>query len=655
LINPRIPCAALVRTLRLLLAVLATAATFAGAALLSAGSAFASAPFSVPGTTVGLPSQISLYETAANATYTIATPTGEHPAELSGEVTVSSSFGAGYLQIDNSAGTVLRVVRLPSAANPSGQQPFTVSLAGLLPAANGLTSITFVERGGSTPACTVPPRVTLSSLVVKFAGTPTAPRTIDDFFPAGLQRVTIYTSAQPTTAEEQAVLELTTALTANDGLQSVAVKALPASGAPAAPTSSFDRTVVIRQGGNPAVSVIPGPGGGSILQLTGDASSLPDQASLFASSLARLAHTARATVNHPAQPNIAIGASSYTFSQLGLSATMSVYGTQSTALQIDEARFGPSVSSITVHLIGAYTPVGPQGEGTLTASVQNIPLLNLRLNASGSFNSTFTIPRELLSRSTVIELTADYSPGIVCVPDTPAMTLAVYPQSYVTADHSSKLLGGFPSLPQSFVKGMDVALQASSIPELNAAAETAAGMQGLTGVALRPQVIPFQQAAGSHNGTLIVANESGIKQLGLNPPIGKNANQLSAALPGHPNLTVSGGFAAIESFADPAHNRNVLLVTTTGGWGQLDSIFSAIATTGWYALVGDSYASVNGGTPVDLTIRSSGVSAVTPPPPTSLKWQIIFIAVGAVALAILFFLLGLWRGHRRRRVDSTKR
>jgi hypothetical protein len=643
----------LVRAPRLLLAV-ATTAALTSAALLIPASALASAPFSVPGTTVGLPSQISLYETAANATYSIATPTGEHPAELSGEVTVSSSFGSGYVLIENSAGTVLRDVHLPNAANPSGQQPFTVSLAGLL-TAKGLTPITFVERGGNTPACTVPPRLTLSSLAVKFAGTPTAPRTIDDFFPAGLQRVTIYTSAQPTTAEEQAVLELTTALTANDGLQSVVVKALPSSGEPAVPTSSFDRTVVIRQGGNAAVSVIPTGGGGSILRLTGDASSLPHQASLFASSLAGLAHTASATVNHPAKPSIAIGASSYTFSQLGLSATMSVYGTQTTALPIDEAQFGPSVSSITVHLIGAYTPVGPQGEATLTASVQNIPLLNLRLGTSGSFNTTFTIPRELLSRSTVIQLTADYSPGIKCVPDTPAMTLAVYPQSYVTADHASKLLGGFPALPQSFVKGMDVALQASTIPELNAAAETAAGMQALTAVALRPQVIPFQQAATSDNGTLIIANESGIRQLGLNPPLGKNAGQLSAALPGHPNVSVGGGFAAIEAFSDPAHNRNVLLVTTTGGWQQLNSIFHAIATTGWYAIVGDTYASVNGGTPIDLTIRQSGIPAVTPPPPTSLKWQIIFIAVGGVALAILFFLFGLWGGRRRRTTRSKKR
>jgi hypothetical protein len=624
------------------------------AALLAPGSALAAAPFSVPGTVVGLPSQISLYETAANATYSIATPAGEHPAQLSGEVTVSSTFGSGYVLIENSAGTVLRSVQLPTAANTSGQQPFTVSLAGLL-TKNGLTPVTFVERGGNTPACTVPPRLTLSSLVVKFAGTPTAPRTIDDFFPTGLQRVTIYTSAQPTAAEEQAVLELTTALTANDGLQSVTVKPLPASGEPAAPTSSFDRTVVIRQGGSAAVSVIPGRGGGSILQLTGDASSLPHQASLFASSLARLAHTARATVNHAAKPSVQIGASSYTFAQLGLSATLSVYGQQTASLAIDEAQFGANVSSITVHLTGAYTPIGSQGEGTLTASVANIPLANLRLDASGSFNTTFTIPRELLSRSTAVELTADYSPGIKCEPDTPPMNLAVYPQSYVTADHSSKLLGGFPSLPQSFVKGMDVALQASSIPELNAAAETAAGMQALTAVALRPQVIPFTEAASSPDGTLIIANESGIKQLKLNPPLGENAGQLSAALPGHPNLSVGGGFAAIESFADPAHNRNVLLVTATGGWQQLNSIFSAIATTGWYALVGDSYASVNGGTPVDLTIRSSGISTVTPPPATSLKWQIIFISVGGVALAILFFLLGFWGGGRRRKPSAKKR
>jgi len=621
--------------------------------LLVPASAAASTPYTVPGSTVGLPQEVSLYETAATATYSISTPSGEHPIELGGEMTAGANFGSGFLLIENAQGIVLRSVPVPAPTSISGQSFFTVSLAGL-PTAHGQTQVTLAIRGGNTPACTIPPHLTLTSLSVRFAGTPTAPTTIDGFFPLSLNKVTIYTSAIPTPAEEQAVTQLATALTLNYGSQSVAVKALPASSEPAAPASPFDRTVVVREGGSAAVSVIPGSGGGSILQLTGGATSLPHQASLFASSLAKLAHAKTATVTKPALATTSIGATSYTFQQLNLSATMSVFGTQTVALPIDEGQLGAGLSAINVHLIGAYTPIGSQGEGTLTASVGNIPLANLRLGSSGSFNTTFTIPHELLSRDTVIDLTADYSPGIKCEPDTPAMSLAVYPQSYLTVNRSAKLLGGFPSLPESFVKGMDVALQADSIPELNAAVETVTGMQALTSVALSPQVIPFAQAANARVGTLIIANDAGIKQLGIDPPLGDSAHQLSAALPGHPNVQVAGGFAAIESFADAKHDRNVLLVTTSGGWNQLNAIFRAIATTGWYSLVGDTYASVGGGNPTDLTIRDSGVSTVTPPPPTSKKWQIIFIASGGVALAILAFLVGFWRGRRRRKSGKKR-
>jgi hypothetical protein len=635
------------------LPLLAATCAIAATLLLPAGAAAATS-YTVAGSSIGLPAQVSLYETAATATYRLSTPAGEHPVELAGEMTAGANFGSGYLLVENAQGIVLRSVPVPAPTSISGQSFFTVSLAGLT-TANGQTPLTLAIRGGNTPACTVPPHLTLTSLAVRYAGKPTAPTTIDSFFPSSLGTVTIYTSPTPTSAEEQAVTQLATALTVNYGAQSVQLKALPANGAtPAAPASPFDRTVVVRQGPAAAVTVTAGSGGGAILQLTGDATSLPHQASLFASSLARLAHAKSATVNKPALPTTSTRASSYTFAQLNLSATLSVFGSQTVALPIDESQLGAGLSAITVHLIGAYTPIGPQGEGTLTASVQNIPLANLRLGSSGSFNTTFTIPHELLSRDTVIDLTADYSPGIKCEPDTPAMSLAVYPQSYLTVNRSTKLLGGFPSLPESFVKGMDVALQADTIAELNAAVQTVTGMQALTSVPLSPQIIPFAQAANSRVGTLIITNDAGIKQLGIEPPLGDSANQLSAALPGHPDVTVAGGFAAIESFADPKHGRNVLLITTSGGWGQLNTIFHAIATTGWYSLVGDTYASVAGGTPTDLTIRDSGVSTVTPPPTTSKTWQIIFIASGGVALAVLAFLVGLWRGRRRRKSGKKR-
>lgn len=617
-----------------------------------AAAASAAPQISSSATSLGLPPTIHLTQlpsetgSATSVTYSLLVPSGLRPATLVGTVQAPSSPGSGYLEIEDSAGAVLSLVRLPGSSRGTPTVPFTASLAGLQ-TVGGTAQLTFALSGTNTIDCN-PIQVNVGPGRVGFTGTPIAPRTVDTFFTKGLQRVSIYTDPTPTAAEDQAVLELTDSLIANYGVTSVDVHALAGGSSPPATTSAFDRTVVIRQGGTAGVSVVPAVGGGSILQLSGDASSLPTQAKLFAASLAQLAHATKAVVVRPETVPQATGVTTYTFGQLGLSALASVYGERTLALTLNVGQLGGALRALTVHLIGGYTPLGSQGQGTLTATVGSLPLANLRLNESGRLNTAFSIPHQLITGATKIALTVNYSPEIQCLPGTPSMTFGLYPSSYITVDRPATQPGGFLSLPGAFVHGMDVALQNGTITELDVAAKTIVAMQGLAGVALSPHLIPFGEAASNSVGTLIVADGAGVKQLDLNPPLEESGAQITASFPGQPRIGLAGGFAALESFADPSHSRIVLLVTATRTWAALTPLFGAITAKGWSSLTGDTFASVAGGPPTDLTIRSSGVSTSTPPPPPSSGWQVIFIIVGVVALGILGF--SAWRVIRRRRV-----
>jgi hypothetical protein len=633
-------------------------ALIAAAGVVVVGSLGAAARAASPQTSVtigwsalGLKPSVNLAQTGYTTTSNVPVPAGLHPAILNGVLTVGQNAGSGDLEVEDASGSILGSVALPSATSASGEVRFHVPLGGLA-VSRGSARLTLALRGGSAQGCVVPPEVLLSALSTTFTGTPAQPRTIDDFFPPVLQRITIDTDAQPTLAEQQAVLTLTAALTAHyAGLPpTIAVGALPPGGAVSAPPASpLDRTVVVREGGSAGIALSTAPGGAAILQVSGTGAALTRQASVFATSLSSLLHAPRAVAESAPARAVRSTASQYTFSQLGLSAGGQVVGAVSSPLTLPEGVLGGPLNSITVHMLGTYTPVTAPGRGTLTASVGGVLLAGVGLGPSGKLDTTFTIPRQLLSSSTQIQLTVDYGPGTLCGPVTPPLSFSIFPWSSITVARQVTPSGGFATLPGSFLRGMNVAVQGGSTAALNAAAIAVSGLQTLTGTQLEPTVIPFGQGATSRTSTVIAADSASVRRLRLNPPLALAPGQISAQLVGAPSIAVSGGAGAIEVFADPSRRRTVLLVTTTGAWSLLDPVFSALSVSGWFGLSGDTYASVNGGPVRKLTLRSSGVATFTPPPPPPSKgWAVTFIVVGGVALAILAFIFGGWYAIRRR-------
>jgi Bacterial cellulose synthase subunit len=603
--------------------------------------------------TLGLPATFSLDETAGSQNQTIPVPAGLHAAVLSGVLHAPASLGSGYLEIDSSTGTALGSVRLPRPSAGAGAVPFHISLAGA-PVHDGAVTVSFALRQPTqAPAaqCALTPQPSVSSLATTFTGSAAAPRTIAEFFPPVLSQIIIYTSPTPTPAEQQATLQLAASLVSHYEpiTVGVTVRALaPGSPTPAASPDPLTRSVVIRQQQPGGVSIVPAGHSGTVLQLSGSSTTLAEQTSLFSTNLSQLAQVPDAVVDRAASAPHLNTASVYTFGQLNLSTSGSVLGQQSLSFELDQGQLGGPLSSITVHLRAHYTPVVPPTQGTLTVSVNSVQLAATRLTTAGSVSSTFTIPSSLLSRKVTVQLNVAYSPGGSCTGPALPISFSVDPRSYVVVSDTSAPAGAFSALPTAFLGGMAVSMQSASINQLQYAILAVAGLQALTAEPLFPQVVPYGSIADNGLGALIVADAAGVSQLGLDPPLQGNTAQITAGLAGRPAVSFTGGVGSVQSFADKAHHRTVLLITTTAGWHLVAPLFTQLARTGWSSLTGDVYAAGTTGTPVDLTVRDSGIIPFEPP--ASHRWYLWFLAAGLVALVLIAAAV-IRQGRRGRRRD----
>jgi len=582
---------------------------------------------------LGLPSSVQLNEVDQTQTYLIPTPSGLHAVALNGVVYAPINFGVGYLEVVDAAGAPLGWVRLPRTGY-LGEVHFHVSLRGV-PATDGAVTIGLQLRqaGGSFyNHCGIPPQVTVAGLSTAFSGRALAPRTIDAFFPPVLHHVTIYTSATPTAAEQQATLQLTAALVAHyEPLPlAVTVAQLPANGnLPPAQNPLFDRVVVIAQTGGGGIAIIP-DGASTALALTGSATTLAVQTALFTEQLADLAQVPNATVtaaNAAPQLNTA---SAYTFSQLGISGSAEVLGQNSLSFSLDQGTLGGPLSSATVHLYADYTPVIAPARGTVVISSGSVVLDTIALNRTGRLATTFTIPRPLMTRKIPITLALTYAAGNVCAATTPEMDFSLEPWSAVTVTTLGAAAGGFNAVPTAFLQGMDVALGQPSISQLSDATEVVAEMQALTVAPLDPQVVSLRAAAASGLGSVIVAGSPLVDHLGLNPPLAGNATALSVDGRSRLRLQLNGGLGSIQSFVE--NNRTVLLITTTGPWSLLNPLFSDLTSAGWSSLSGDVFVAGPARHPEDLTIRTSGIATFTPSDAGS--WELWFVLAFLIAAAL---------------------
>ncbi len=167
---------------------------------------------SVPWTALGLPAEIDISTAAGNEDFTLPLPLGANPKQLRGRIDLPVDSPAGYLEIQDSRGTFLAAVDLPTVAAGHVTVPLDadISAAQVTRSSVGLSLI--VRQIDDDLRCRPREPITITDLSTVFVGQEPEPTTIATFFPPVLERVSIYAPEDADQSEQQAVLTLASAL-----------------------------------------------------------------------------------------------------------------------------------------------------------------------------------------------------------------------------------------------------------------------------------------------------------------------------------------------------------------------------------------------------------------------------------------------------------
>lgn len=604
--------------------------------------------------TLGLPSSVDLDATSSRD-FTIPVPQGARRVVLAGQIRSPRDVGDAQLAIDDAQGRPVASFGVPAA--PGTASPFTADLSAL-PVVDGAVSIRIALRQSHSTSdrCASTPAVTLFDLAATFAVVGTAPpRTVQGFLPAVLTGLTVQVPGAPTPAEQQAALDLVTAVTTRYQPAPVDVRVVASDTAPAGSPVVDDplhRTVVITEGGDPAVTVEHDGDGRGYLAISGSAQTLAQQTSLFTTQTSALAQAASVTVTEPGSRAVH-GTDTLTFDQLGASAQAQVLGRADAYVGFAPTAFGsPGLGAARVHLLADHTPVHPDDTASLVVESAGVVVQSLRLDESGHVDRSFDLPTEMSGRSTGITMQLTFTPRGGCTPFTAPMSFRTDPRSTVSVVSDGGPRGGFASLPLAFAPSVQVALDDSDPGHLSRAASVLQSIQRLTATPLNVVVVPPEQAASSGSGALVVADTATVETLKLSPPLSGSAESTRVDLVSPLSATVSSGLGSIQAFADGG--RTVVLVTASGDWAPVDRLLSYAAgrEEGWASLSGDVLVAGVDGEPAALTVRTDGSPRFLADTPTS--WR-RWLWLGGVALIVAAASVGVSWVRRRRSAPVRSR
>jgi hypothetical protein len=583
----------------------------------------------------------------------IPVPTGMTAIRLRGTIHAPQNIGAGYLEIDDSEGRFLALVELPVLAAGQAVRPFEADIA---PArANGASvrvSMT-VRPNDFVQECGPAQEVELTDLTTVYAGDEPPPATVAGFFPPVLQRVTVYAPTDADASEQQATLTLVSTLTRLYSPQPVQIRvsSQPRGTAPPA-MGPMARAIVVERGSAGLTLEQPGEPLAH-LRVSGRGDELTTQVSLLGNDLQQMVQVARARVDQPSVSALPTD-DTLTFKQLDLAGRADVLRRSNFNVGVDRAALGGGrFESVRVHLLADYTPVAAQDAASVVVRAGDVVVYNTPLDNSGHIDATFDMSSADIGQRVSLDFEVNFTPRQECGPLIAPMSFVVDPRSTLTLLRGGSPLAGFDSVPSEFSPEFYVALDGSGPNQLGYAARVVGSISRLTTTALTPKVIDVKAAAEAEKGALIVANSAAMEQTSLDLPIAGNRAAIDFGLPEELRAEIDNGLGSIQAFADPARNRSVVLVTTTGAWTLVDPLFDYIDSfgSGWSELSGDVLAAGAAGVPVNVEIRSEDSSPL-PSPQTADRspWLQLGAAVAVIALLAAITVAWLWR---RRRTDDA--
>ncbi|MEV6770181.1 hypothetical protein AB0N05_16310 [Nocardia sp. NPDC051030] len=503
-------------------------------------------------------------------TLTLPVLPGLVPSAIVGTIQLPPKIARGTLDVHSGARLLDRV---PLPNDPKA--PVRLSLAGAEVEDDTITvtlSTALVEEPGTCVIDWLGRPTTLSDPAIVYFGEEVQPTTVADFLPAVLQRLTIYVPSEPTETESAAALSLGTAVIARYNGQPVVVelRKIPAGGQADHAPAFLERQIAITESSTTGLSLATGAE--PVLTIAGDKNSLPDQIRLLTSDLTKIALATKVRAQSlPAAPQIAPEAAS--LSELGQSQLSSTgFGAVRVDIGIDQARLGRAAKDVRVRLLGNYTPLPNTMNGQITVRVGSHQLDSWPVSGDGRIERWIDIPDEVLGRFTTLSVTLQQT-GLAygCGLEQP-ITLTIDPDSEVTSRIAKPPVpGGFQALPQGLLPQVDVGLRTPGFADTVRAATILNGLQRLTSVPMRPELVSFDTAVRSSKPAILIT-ANGDVPASIRLPLAESEDV----------LTVSSHNAALaELKIDPAmpfgslqttwsNNRTVVVATSTNAPEHLD-------------------------------------------------------------------------------------
>jgi hypothetical protein len=611
----------------------------------------------LPGPTISLAdlgsqSAVSFYVNQGNGstTLTLPVPVGLKPVQLTARLELPVDIRFANLTVMQGTRTVSR-----QALPLQDQAEVVIPLAGVEVSGDwvslNLTTTALAPDGYCWNAMSP---IRLADAAVTFAGAETPPGSVADFLPPVLRKITIGMPAKPSFAESNAAIQLAAAVAKRNGQQpEVSVVPLP-TGADTVPmrAAPLERQIVVKEGPTAGLSVQPGPGG-PVLRVSGPADQLVRQVQLVADDSLRYAVSTGTTVETLPLPKLFNDIT--TLGEMIGSDLTSEAMWPRVGVEIDQTRWGHPVGSVSVRLIGSYTPLPSNLGGEVVATMGSESVDRWQADATGVIDRTVTIPDRLLKRysnlQVMVRTTGD--PGR-CVDYLPIM-LRIDSSSVVTVTPAKPPVPlGFQSVPQALMPRIRVGIGDDAFGDTVRAAQIMVGLQRASAVPLVTDVVPLQEAiAGTDPAVLISAGGWSNQSIAL--PF--NAEQGRLKVTGvneagdsvELNLEPAKGFGSLQTVFDG--QRTLLVATSTGAPRQLDELLRYLAAQPdrWAGLDGRAIIAVAGAAPITVPnppAEFTGPTADQTYQEGSWFWRIVAVLAAAAVIGAVLIMLKARRRPR---------
>ena len=228
------------------------------------------------------------------------------------------------------------------------------------------------------------------------------------------------------------------------------------------------------------------------------------------------------------------------------------------------------IDSIRVNLLADYTPVAKADAASVVIRANDVVVFTSPLDQNGHLNATFDLAGQTLAERVNLTFALAFTPRQDCGPMIAPLTFQIDPRSTMTIRRGGPAPEGFGSLPSEFSPDFLVAFDGTAPDQLGYAARVVADIARLTKTPLNPQVVDIKAAAESPKPALIVANSATLKKTSLNPPLSGDGSSITVDLPKQLRAEIDSGLGSIQTFADPARNGTVVLITTTAAWSLVN-------------------------------------------------------------------------------------